>query len=109
MMNTLSYDTPQLRQLLWAQAAEQIIQSLPNGTNYEIVSAGHGWGLRLTNNRRKAILLHPSSDDSRIGDLALTVLGSGTHTLPRYGRGYPEYISDVQDMVETTVRSYLMN
>lgn len=109
MMNTLSYDKTRLRKLLWSHAAEQIICAIPNDDDYEILSVGYGWGLRLMTNRRKAILLHPTSDDNTTGDLALTIREIGTHTLPRCGRSYPEYVADVQDIVETTVRSYLID
>lgn len=97
----------QLWRLLWANTARQVIDTTPSAAVYEIVSAGYGWGLRCHTNRKRALLVHPTSSDSEIGDLSLTVLGVGTHVLPRCNRGYIDYLADVRDIVETTAKTYL--
>lgn len=92
---------------LWSHAAYQIVSALASSLRYERVSTGIGWGLRDPANPRRALLVHPAADQRSVGDLALTVLGSGTHVVPRAGRGYVEYIEAVIDIVETVARIYL--
>jgi hypothetical protein len=95
-----------LHRLLWAHAAQQIIQILINTIGYEIVSVGYGMGIR-NHHTRRALLVHPSGNGSTSGDLALTVPGLGTQPIPRCGQSYAEYLSTVADIVETVARSYL--
>jgi len=104
-MHTMLADL-QLRRMLWAHAAQQIIQILTHTVGHEIVSVGYGMGLR-NHHTGRALLVHPSSNGSAFGDLALTIPGSGTQTIPRCGQGYAEYLSIVADIVETVARSYL--
>ena len=93
--------------LLWSHATHQIISALPIAPAYERIVVGYGWGLRSRADRRRALLLHPTGNGRDTGDLSLTVLGSGTHVIPRCGMGYPEYLDRVADIVETTARIYL--
>ena len=55
----------------------------------------------------RALLLHPSGNGRDTGDLALTVLGQGTHVIPRCSYSYTEYLDQVADIIETTSRVYL--
>lgn len=96
--------------LLWSHTAQRIVTELaltPGMEHLEIVAAGNGWGLRRRDNGRVALLLHPTADDSDAGDLSLTVLGVGTHAIPRASISYCEYTDLVEDAVETTARFYL--
>lgn len=93
--------------LLWSQATYQIISALPTSPQYERLAVGYGWGLRSRDNHRRALLLHPTGNGREAGDLSMTVIGSGTHVIPRCGLGYPEYLDHVADIVETTARVYL--
>lgn len=97
----------QLWRLLWAHAAYQVVCTTPAAAHYETISAGYGWGLRNRDDQRRALLVHPSSTDCEIGDLSLTVLGVGTHVIPRCSRSYTDYLAEVKDIVETTARRYL--
>lgn len=99
----------QLWQLLWAHAAHQVVLALPAVSGCETLAAGYGWGLRRCADRRHAVLVHPSGEDSAVGDLSLTVLGFGTQVIPRCGRSYPDYLAEVADVVETTIGTYLLN
>lgn len=103
--DTVAADT--LWALLWAHAARRVMARLPREDYWELVSAGNGWGLRRTDNRRRGILLHPSGAGRASGDLALTILGVGTQTIPRYNQGYPEYLAVVEDVVATVAQEQL--
>ena len=97
-------------QLLWSHTAQQIVTELaltPGLDHLEIVAAGNGWGLRRRDNARVALLLHPTADHVDAGDLSLTVLGVGSHAIPRARISYCEYIKLIEDAVETTARFYL--
>ena len=93
--------------LLWSHAAEQVIAELSINPPVEPLTAGYGYGLRRSEDKHRALLVHPTADDREAGDLSLTVLGKGTHVIPRAGSSYPQYISLVQDAVETAARTYL--
>lgn len=97
----------QLWQRLWSHAAYQVISGIPATDGYEVVSAGNGWGLRNAADHRRALLIHPASAGSEIGDMALTVSGQGTQVIPRYNRSYTSYLAELQDVVETVARNYL--
>ena len=99
--------TEQTWRCLWSQAAHDIISSLSSTTSCECVHVGSSWGFRSRVNHRRALLLHPSGNGRETGDLALTVLGQGTQVIPRCAYGYPEYLDEVADIVETTARVYL--
>ena len=92
---------------LWSHAAHDVISSLPSTASWESIQVGSGWGLRDPVNHRRALLLHPSGNGRETGDLALTVLGQRTQVIPRRAYGYPEYLDEVADIVETTARVYL--
>jgi hypothetical protein len=104
MFDTLAH--LQLHRLLWAHAAQQIIQTMPHVADYEVISIGYGTGLRSRSTGR-TLLVHPSSNDSLAGDLALTIPGQGTQPIIRCGQNYPDYLSTVADIVETSARNYL--
>jgi hypothetical protein len=99
--------TEQTWRCLWSKAAHDIIASLCSTTSCDCVHVGSSWGFRNHANHRLALLLHPSGNGREIGDLALTVLGHGTHVIPRYAYGFPEYLDEVASIVETTTRVYL--
>lgn len=99
--------TDRLWQLLWSQAAHQIIERLHQEIGGELASAGHGWGLRLRGEPNFAVLLYPSGESRAIGDLSLLIQGHGTQPIPRYGHSYPSYIAVVEDVVATVAAAYL--
>ncbi|MBC8162039.1 MAG: hypothetical protein H7Z42_12555 [Roseiflexaceae bacterium] len=94
--------------LLWSHIACQIISRLPAHEPCEIVFAGYGWGLRNRHTQR-ALLIHPTAEGREIGDLSLTVRGEGGQVIPRYGGDLLRYEDQVTDIVETVVRSYLLD
>lgn len=93
--------------LLWSHTAHKLVTDIAIGRGEAPVSAGYGWGLRSANNTRCALLVHPTSVDRDAGDLSLTVLGAGTHVIPRADLPYPVYISLVQEAVEAAAQAYL--
>ena len=93
--------------LLWSHAARNIVSSVAATSSCEQVTIGAGWGLRNPDNHRCALLVHPTMQNRAIGDLALTVPGSGTHIIPRCGLSYTDYLNAVTDIVETTARTHL--
>jgi hypothetical protein len=95
--------------LLWSHAAYQVISALPTSFDYDCVAVGYGWGLRNRADGRRALLIHPSGSGREVGDLSLTVPGSGTQVIPRFDQDYIAYLDVVADIVETTARSYLSN
>lgn len=106
-MLTETVATEQTWRCLWSHAAYDIISALPSTTHYDPIQVGAGWGFRSRANDHRALLLHPSGNGRDTGDLALTVLGQGTHVIPRCSSSYPEYLEDVADIIETTSRVYL--
>jgi hypothetical protein len=106
-VETLSNE--QTWRLLWSHAAYQVISTLPKNFEYDCVSVGYGWGLRNRSDGRRAILIHPTGNGRELGDLSVTVPGSGTHVIPRFDRNYIAYLDVVADIVETTARSHLSN
>jgi hypothetical protein len=94
--------------LLWSQTAKQIIDSLPRSGDVQLVNAGLGWGLCRQDGTRSALLLYPSGQSRAIGDLSLLIQGQGTHTIPRYGHSYPDYLAEVEDAVATVAGNYLL-
>lgn len=104
MISPQSIRHDRLEQLLWEHAAYQALRDVPTPTGYERIHVGYGWGLRQRSDRTHAILLHPSSTP-QIGPLALTVLGSGTHAIPRCGSSYHDYLLNVTDVLTTTIQS----
>ena len=93
--------------LLWSHTARHVISDVASDAALEEVSAGYGWGLRRSDNPRRALLVHPTGNDREAGDLSLTVLGQGTHVIPRAGSNYREYLGLVTDAVETAAHFYL--
>jgi hypothetical protein len=92
---------------LWSHAAYDIISALVSTTDCERIQVGAGWGFRSHTNGQRALLLHPSGNGREAGDLALTVLGQGTHVIPRCSYSYTKYLDEVADIVETASRAYL--
>jgi hypothetical protein len=100
--------TDQLWRLLWSQTARQIIDRLPREGNWQVVSAGLGWGLcRQDSDSRNALLLYPSGEGRSSGDLSLLIQGRGRQTIPRLGHSYPDYLAAVEDVVATVAGNYL--
>ena len=93
--------------LLWSHTARRVVSELLTEELLEEVAAGYGWGLRRCDDTRCALLVHPTSHDRDIGDLSLTVLGHGTHIIPRAGSSYQDYIGIVTDAVEAAAHFYL--
>jgi hypothetical protein len=93
--------------LLWCHAARQIINDVVLEAGWIRVAAGYGWGLRLRGAQQRALLVHPTAGNHEAGDLSLTVLGAGTHVIPRAGQSYDQYIDQVRDAVETAAHHYL--
>lgn len=93
--------------LLWAHATYQIVSNVPSAEVYEPVSVGYGWGLRNPEDRRRALVIHPTADGREIGDLSLTILGVGTQIIPRCGASYVDYLEAVADVVETSANAYI--
>lgn len=93
--------------LLWSHAAHQVVSTLPPHGECELVFAGYGWGVRNTRTRR-ALLIHPTARLRDVGDLSLTVRGEGTQVIPRLGSDLPQYLDHVTDIVETMLRSYIL-
>lgn len=92
---------------LWSRAAYDIISALPSAECYERIQVGAGWGLRRRMHGQQALLLHPSGTSREAGDLALTILGQGTHVVPRCSYSYPEYLDAVADAVKAAACAYL--
>ncbi len=92
---------------LWSQAAYQVISALPSAAGYERLAVGAGWALRSASHPRVVLVVHPSGEGRDAGELSLTVLGSGTHTIPRCDRSYVQYLDAVADIVETTAKGML--
>ena len=93
--------------LLWSHTAQKLISDIAQERGGKPVAAGYGWGLRSDTNPRCALLVHPTAGDRDAGDLSLTVLGAGTHVIPRADLSYPVYISLVQDAIEVAAQTYL--
>ena len=92
---------------LWSRAAYDIISAFPSTPRCERVQVGAGWGFRSRTSDQRALLLHPSGNGRDTGDLALTIVGQGTHVIPRCSYSYTEYVDQVADIIETTSRVYL--
>ncbi len=90
---------------LWSHAAHTLILTVAPTVDCDIFTAGHGWGLRQRRDPRHAFLIHPAGSGREVGDLALTVQGSTTQVLPRYGQSYPDYLASVQDIIETVAQA----
>src|SRR5262245_9309382 len=88
---------------LWSHAAKQVITYTSAASGYSCESIGYGWGLRSGSAPRRALVLHPSSNSRRFGDLALTVAGAGTRVIPRNNTSFVEYIRTVTDIVDDTL------
>lgn len=99
--------TDRLWQLLWSQAAHQIIERLHQEVGGELASAGYGWGLRFRGEPQFALLLYPSGEGRAVGDLSLLIQGQGAQPIPRYGHSYPDYSAVVEDVVATVAAAYL--
>jgi hypothetical protein len=95
-----TFNAEQTWRLLWSRAAQQVIAGIPAESGYECIPIGQGWGLCNRDDRRRALVIHPSSNAREIGDLALTVAGAGTRVIPRRNSGYVEYLETVVDIVE---------
>jgi hypothetical protein len=93
--------------MLWSHTARHVISEVEADSQVELVSAGYGWGLRLKDDTRCALLVHPTGSDRDVGDLSLTVLGYGTQVIPRAGGCYQSYVSQVVDAVEAAAHFYL--
>jgi hypothetical protein len=93
--------------LLWSHTAQQVITDIAHEHGGNPVAAGYGWGLRSARDPRCALLVHPTAVGRDAGDLSLTVLGAGTHVIPRADLPYPIYISLVQEAVEAAAQTYL--
>lgn len=94
--------------MLWSHAAQQIVSACSDScSNYESVTTGVGWGFRHPQNPRRALLVHPTGLGRDVGDLAVTVLGSGTHVVPRCGLDFGNYVDAVAEIVEITALSCL--
>lgn len=93
--------------LLWSHTARHIVNDLSIYPELELVSAGYGWGLRRNDDHRCALLVHPTGSDRDAGDLSLTILGQGTHVIPRADSSFHDYFGLVADAVETAARFYL--
>lgn len=98
----------QTSRLLWSHAACQVISVLPASDAYEPIYAGFGSGVRSTNNRQHAILIHPTADGRELGELSVTVRDKGTQIIPRCNADFIQYIHNVTDVVETVVRAYIV-
>jgi hypothetical protein len=99
--------TDELWRLLWSHTARQIIDRLPREGNWQLVSAGLGWGLRGDGDGGSALLLYPSGEGRSAGDLSLLIQGKGRQTIPRLGHSYPDYLAAVEDVVSTVAGNYL--
>ena len=99
--------TEQMWRLLWSHASYQVISAVPIDNNHEAVCAGYGWGIRRADDRRSALLVHPTANDREVGELSLTILGVGTQVIPRCDSDFPQYLNAVRDVVETTIDAYL--
>lgn len=99
--------TNQTWRCLWSQAAYDIISAFLSTPHCERMQVGAGWGLRSRAHNQQALLLHPSGNGRDTGDLALTIVGQGTHVIPRCSYSYTEYLDQVADIIETTARVYL--
>jgi hypothetical protein len=106
-MLTETVATEQTWRCLWSHAAYDIISTLPSTAHYDHIQVGAGWGFRSRADGQRALLLHPSGNGRDTGDLAVTVLGQGTHVIPRCSYSYAEYLDQVADIIETTSRVYL--
>ncbi|MEO7910926.1 MAG: hypothetical protein ABIV47_14885 [Roseiflexaceae bacterium] len=106
-MLTETVATEQTWRCLWSRAAYDIISALAPTTDYDRIQVGAGWGFRSRSNGQQALLLHPSANGRDTGALALTILGQGTHVIPRCSYSYSEYLAEVADIIETTARVYL--
>jgi hypothetical protein len=107
IMATELFAAEQTWRCLWSRAAYDIISAFPAAPHSERVQVGAGWGLRSRSNDQQALLLHPSGNNRDTGDLALTILGRGTHVIPRCCYSYTEYLAQVADIIETTASVYL--
>lgn len=107
-MATDTRGTDELWRLLWSHTARQIIDRLPREGNWQVVSAGLGWGLSSQDpDGSSALLLYPSGEGRSAGDLSLLIQGKGRQTIPRLGHSYPDYLAAVEDVVTTVAGSYL--
>ena len=102
-MITETFSAEQTWQLLWSRAAQQVITCVSAASGCGCTSIGYGWGLRSHSNPQCTLVLHPSSNKRGIGDLALTVTGTGTRVIPRHNTNYVEYIKTVTDVVAETL------
>lgn len=94
------------RQALWSHAALQVVlMSCP--AQYECSEVGLGWGLRNPQVPRRALLVHPSTEGTVLGELSLTVPGLGTRILPRDDRTYVEYLNSAVAVVSSATATYL--
>lgn len=109
-MVTTTVDAEQTWRLLWSNTAHQLVSGLPAYSGpREIVGVGYGWGVRSTEDRRRAILLHPTTEGREIGDLSLTVCGKGSQIIPRYNSDFIHYLHTVRDVIETVADAQLQN
>lgn len=99
--------TEQMWRLLWSHASYQVISAVPTDAEHEAVCAGYGWGIRRSDNRRSALLIHPTAEGREVGELSLTILGVGTQVIPRCNTDFPCYLNAVRDVVETAASVYL--
>ena len=104
-MITETFNAEQTRRLLWSHAARQVVATLPQTSEYDCVPVGCGWGLRHRLARRRALVIHPSSNARQLGDLALTGARAGTRVIPRHGASYVEYLHMVAQAVEAMLTS----
>jgi hypothetical protein len=106
-MVTHAQHSEQTWRYLWTHLAHEIVSTVGSSACCEVVSVGYAWGLRNRRDPRRALLLHPSSNEQAVGDLALTVVGLGTQPIPRYHRSLVTYIDVVKEVVETASRVYV--
>ena len=109
LSRTVDFDSPadaQLWRLLWSHAAQRIMTEIANDdARLDVITAGAGAGLLHRADPRRGLVVHPAGEGRQVGDLAITVLGAGTHVVPRNNLAYGEYLETVADIVAITARS----
>lgn len=108
-MVTETFKDEQTHRLLWSHAAQQVIATLPQTSDYDCGPVGCGWGLRHRSARQRTLVIHPSSNARKLGDLAMTMSGGTTHVIPRRGASYVDYLLAVAQAVEAVLNSHLPN